>query len=202
MDKLTELFENNRRWSDRIKKETPDFFNDLSEGQIPDYLWIGCSDSRVPANQVVDLPPGNLFVHRNIANVVLHSDLNCQSVLQYAVETLKVKHIIICGHYGCGGVGAAFKGQSMGLIDHWLRHIQDTIDEYQNEIEDIESEEEKIDRLCEINVYAQVMNVCHSPIVQGGWENGQELSVHGLIYDLETGRLQDLDLSISSLEEV
>lgn len=202
MNKLSELFKNNKQWVENIRKEHPDFFKELAQGQEPEYLWIGCSDSRVPATQVADLGPGDMFVHRNVANVVLHSDLNIQSVIQYAVEALKVKHIIICGHYGCGGVTAAYENQSMGLIDNWLQNIKDVIDKNRRELEGLESQEEKVNQLCEINVHAQVMNVCRSPFVQQAWETGQELSVHGLIYDLKTGLLNDLDLCVSSRDEI
>lgn len=201
MKKLPELFENNQKWAKRMQEKHPDFFKELSKDQNPEYLWIGCSDSRVPANQIVDLSPGDIFVHRNIANVVSHSDLNCQSVLQYAVEVLKVKHIIVSGHYGCGGVKAAYEDKSLGLIDNWLTHIRDVYDQNREELEQLDSEDKKINRFCELNVHAQVMNVCHSPFVQKAWKNGQELSVHGWIYDLKTGHLKDLDLCISSLEE-
>lgn len=202
MSKLSELFEKNRQWVEQIREKNPGFFKELSEGQSPDYLWIGCSDSRVPATQVVDLEPGDMFVHRNVANVVLHSDLNFQSVLQYSVEALKVKHIIVCGHYGCGGVTAAYENQDLGLLNNWLQNIKDVIADNRDEVDGIKSEKEKINRLCEINVHAQVMNVCRSPFVQQAWKNGQGLSVHGLIYDLETGLLKDLDLCISSAGEV
>lgn len=202
MNNLPDLFESNREWVKKIRTQHPDFFKELAQGQEPEYLWIGCSDSRVPATQAVDLGPGDMFVHRNVANVVLHSDLNIQSVIQYAVEALKVKHVIVCGHYGCGGVTAAYENQSMGLIDNWLQNIKDVIDQNRNKIEDIDSKEDKVNRLCEINVHAQVMNVCRSPFVQQAWENGQELSVHGLIYDLKTGLLNDLDLCISSKKEM
>ncbi len=202
MKKLPELFEKNREWAKQIREEYPDFFKELSKDQNPEYLWIGCSDSRVPANQIIDLSPGDLFVHRNIANVVVHSDLNCQSVIQYAVDALKVKHIIVCGHYGCGGVKAAFENQSLGLIDNWLQHIKDVQKQYQDELDKIDSKTDKVNRLCEINVHEQVMNVCHSPFVQEAWKSGQEISVHGWIYDLKNGLLNDLDLCISSAEEL
>lgn len=201
MKKLTELFENNREWVEQIREKQPDFFKDLAEGQQPDYLWIGCSDSRVPATQVADLNPGDMFVHRNIANVVLHSDLNIQSVIQYAVASLKVKHIIVCGHYGCGGVTAAYEDQDLGLINNWLQNIKDVIADNRDKVEGIKSQKEKINRLCELNVHAQVRNICRSPFVQQAWEKGHELSVHGLIYDLETGLLKDLDINISSAAE-
>ncbi len=201
MKKLPSLFENNRKWAKRIKEEQPDFFEELSKDQNPEYLWIGCSDSRVPANEIVDLAPGDLFVHRNVANLVVHSDLNSQAVIQYAVEVLKVKHVIVCGHYGCGGVRAALQNQSFGLIDNWLLHIKDIYKRFEDEIAGIEDQEERVDKLCELNVYAQVMNVCHNPFVQKAWNKDQNLSVHGWIYSLEDGLIKDLDLCISSNEE-
>lgn len=201
MKKLPELFENNRQWAEQMRQKHPDFFDELSGGQNPDYLWIGCADSRVPANEVVGLSAGNLFVHRNIANVILHSDLNSQSVLQYGVEVLQVKHVIVCGHYGCGGVTSAYEGTDLGLIDNWLRHIQDIIDANRDEIEGIKSKKKKIDRLCELNVRAQVKNVCRSPFLQRAWAKGQNISVHGWIYSLKDGLLNDLGLCISSAEE-
>ena len=201
MSNLPELFENNRQWAEQMRDKHPDFFDELAAGQSPDYLWIGCADSRVPASEVVGLTAGDMFVHRNVANVILHSDLNAQSVLQYAVEVLKVKHVIVCGHYGCGGVTAAYEGSDFGLIDNWLQNVSDVIDDHREAISDIDSKEDKINRLCEINVGAQVHNVCRSPFVQDAWEAGQDLSVHGLIYSLENGLLTDLDLCISSAEE-
>ena len=201
MSNLPELFENNRQWAEQMRDKHPDFFDELAAGQSPDYLWIGCADSRVPASEVVGLTAGDMFVHRNVANVILHSDLNAQSVLQYAVEVLKVKHVIVCGHYGCGGVTAAYEGSDFGLIDNWLQNVSDVIDDHREAISDIDYKEDKINRLCEINVGAQVHNVCRSPFVQDAWEAGQDLSVHGLIYSLENGLLTDLDLCISSAEE-
>lgn len=201
MSKPTDLLDNNRQWADRLKNEHPKRLEEMAEGQSPEYLWIGCSDSRVPATQVVDLAPGDMFVHRNIANVVLHSDLNCQSVLQYAVTVLQVRHIIVCGHYGCGGVTAALENQRLGLIDHWLRHVKDIYKDHMDEISDIEDRQDKINRLCEINVQAQVLNICHSPFVQEAWQKGQDLSVHGWIYSLDNARIKNLDISISSADE-
>ena len=201
MEKLPNLFKNNRKWAEQIQNEDPNFFKELAQGQSPEYLWIGCADSRVPATQIVDLAPGDLFVHRNVANLIIHSDLNSQAVLQYSVEVLKVKHIIVCGHYGCGGVQAAMQNQSLGLIDNWLMHIRDTYHKFEEEITSITDETEKVNRLCERNVEAQVYNVCHNPFVQKAWNSGQQLSVHGLIYSLENGLLKDLDLCISSNEE-
>ncbi|MFH5834148.1 carbonate dehydratase [Halalkalibaculum sp. DA3122] len=202
MKSLPELFENNRTWAERVEQEHPGFFSELAKGQNPQILWIGCSDSRVPANQVVDLPPGSLFVHRNVANVVVHSDLNCQSVLQYSVEVLKVKHIVVSGHYGCGGVTAALKGQSFGLIDNWLSHIQDVIVQHEGELSSISDEQKRVNRMCELNVRAQVINVCRSPFVQQAWEKGQTLSVHGWIYDLKDGLLSDLDVTVGGKKDL
>ena len=191
MSELKHIFEKNRAWAESITAENPDFFYRLSQQQSPDYMWIGCADSRVPANQIVGLPPGEVFVHRNIANVVVHTDLNCLSVLQFAVDVLKVKHIIVCGHYGCGGVKAALENQEHGLIDNWLRHIKDVIRFNAHEFEGL-SHTEKIDRLCELNVKEQVMNVSQTTIVQNAWRRGAELTVHGWIYNIENGILHDL----------
>jgi carbonic anhydrase len=197
MDSITSLLQNNERWASHIEAEDSEFFTRLEEGQHPPFLWIGCSDSRVPANQIVDEEPGQLFVHRNIANLVVHSDVNAQSVIQYAVSVLKVEHIIICGHYNCGGVKAALGNETMGLLDHWLGNLRDIFETHKAEIEQIEDEEEKVRRCCEINVKAQVFNVSQSPFVQKAWRDGQSLSIHGLIYDLHDGRLKDLGISIS-----
>ncbi|HET6527476.1 MAG TPA: carbonate dehydratase [Balneolaceae bacterium] len=200
MDKLKELFNGNSTWAGGIKEGNPDFFSDLAKGQSPEYLWIGCSDSRVPANQLADLMPGEMFVHRNIANVVVHSDLNSLSVIQYAVEVLKVKHVIVCGHYGCGGVKAALGEQDNGLIDNWLRHIKDVEHAHAEKLGGL-SDQEKHDLLCELNVKAQVKNVCATTFVQDRWKEHSNLTVHGLIYDLKDGLLKDLDISVSSLRE-
>ncbi len=199
---LKKLFDNNKKWAEDIKKGEPDFFKKLSKQQNPEYLWIGCSDSRVPANQIIGLMPGEVFVHRNISNVVVHTDLNCLSVLQYAVEILEVKHIIICGHYGCSGVKAAMDGKEHGLIDNWLRHIKDVYRLHQNEIDSILESNKKINRLCELNVVEQVANVCQTTIAQNAWKSGKDLTVHGWIYDISDGLLRDMDVSISSLEEI
>lgn len=201
MPSLRTLFDQNRAWVEQTEAQDPEFFSRLAEQQSPDYLWIGCSDSRVPASQIVGLGPGELFVHRNIANVVVHTDLNCLSVIQYAVEALQVEHIIVCGHYGCGGVQAALRDSKLGLIDNWLRHIQDVIGKHQDLLSNIENEKERTNRLCELNVIEQVANVCQTPIVQSAWERGQTLSVHGWIYNLADGLLRDLDTHISSQEE-
>jgi carbonic anhydrase len=199
---LKNLFEKNRRWAENVKKSDPDFFLNLSKQQNPEYLWIGCSDSRVPANEIIDVLPGELFVHRNIANLVIHTDMNCLSVIQYAVEVLKVKHIIVCGHYGCGGIQSAFDNKEYGLIDNWLRNIKDLYRYHQTKIDALQSEKEKLDFLCELNVIEQVANVCHTTIVQGAWKSGQKLAVHGWIYSIEDGRLNDLNVCITNLDEI
>ena len=190
--KLTKIFENNKLWAEKITQADPQFFYKLSQHQNPDYLWIGCADSRVPANQIIDLPPGDVFVHRNIANVIVHTDLNALSVIQYAVEVLKVKHIIVCGHYGCGGVRAAMEDTQHGLIDNWLRHIKDVYRFHEDELDSIDDKEERFHRLCELNVVEQVRNILNTTIVQNAIDNNQELSVHGLVYDLKDGLLKDL----------
>ena len=191
MKTLKQLFDRNVDWAKGILEKDPEFFETLSRQQQPEYLWIGCSDSRVPANQIVDLPPGQVFVHRNIANVVVHTDLNCLSVIQYAVEVLKVKHIIVCGHYGCGGVAASLQDQKLGLIENWLRHIRDVIRFNAADLEGL-GEADKLNRLCELNVKEQVTNVCNTSIVRDAWEAGRELCVHGWIYDINNGLLEDL----------
>ena len=202
MNNLQSLFQKNRRWAERIKEINPDFFSELSRQQSPDYLWIGCSDSRVPANQIVDLLPGEIFVHRNIANVVVHTDLNCLSVIQFAVEVLNVKHIIVCGHYGCGGVKAAMESKEHGLIDNWLRHIKDVYRLHEDEIDKQKEHQEKLDLLCEKNVIEQVANVCHTTILQKAWKANKELSVHGWVYSVNDGILKNLDVSVSGLKQL
>ena len=197
MKTLKHLFESNLEWATSIKEKDPDFFTRLSEQQSPEYLWIGCSDSRVPANQITNLQPGEVFVHRNIANVVVHTDLNCLSVIQFAVEVLKVKHIIVCGHYGCGGIKAALENHEHGLIDNWLRHVKDVIRFNQSEFDGLEHES-KLDLLCELNVKEQVKNVCNTTIVKNAWKQGKELSIHGWIYSIENGILKDLGSSTTS----
>ncbi len=199
---LNNLFANNRKWAANIKKTDPEFFTKLSRQQTPEYLWIGCSDSRVPSNQIVDLLPGEIFVHRNIANVVIHTDLNCLSVIQYAVEILKVKHIIVCGHYGCGGIRAALEKRSYGLIDTWLRHINDVYRYHQDKLDTVTDEKEKLNLLCELNVIEQVNNVCHTSIVQKAWKSGVELTVHGWIYSIEDGILKNLDTCVAGICEI
>ena len=199
---LNHLFLNNRAWADGIRRQDPEFFERLSRQQSPAYLWIGCADSRVPANEIVGLMPGDLFVHRNVANIVVHTDLNCLSVIQYAVEALKVRHIIVCGHYGCGGVFAALHGQELGLIDNWLRHVQDVREKHRAELESLASEVLQHDRLCELNVIEQLIHVCQTSIVQGAWSRGQSLSVHGWIYSISDGLLRDLGLCITNATEL
>jgi carbonic anhydrase len=199
---LKDLFERNRNWAAKIKRNDPDFFRKLSAQQNPEILWIGCSDSRVPANEIVNLMPGEIFVHRNIANIVIHTDLNCLSVIHYAVEVLKVKHIIVCGHYGCGGIRSALDNREHGLIDNWLRHIKDVYRFHQEKIDAMENQQAKINLLCELNVIEQVANVCHTTIVQNAWKSGRDLTVHGWIYSIENGILKDLDVCISGIDEI
>jgi carbonic anhydrase len=199
---LKNLFEKNKQWATRIKSADPDFFLKLAKQQSPEYLWIGCSDSRVPANEIVDLLPGEIFVHRNIANLMVHTDFNCLSVLQYATDVLKVKHIIVCGHYGCGGVKAAMDKQEHGIIDNWLRNIKDIYRYHQQQIDALETDKEKQDLLCELNVIEQVANVCHTTIVQNAWKSGRELTVHGWIYSIEDGILQDLNVCVANANEI
>ncbi|HET6568204.1 MAG TPA: carbonate dehydratase [Rhodothermales bacterium] len=201
MRTLSNLFQNNRAWADRIKAQEPDFFSDLAQQQNPAILWIGCSDSRVPANQIVGLRPGEVFVHRNISNVVVHTDLNCLSVIQYAVDVLKVQHVIVCGHYGCGGVQAALQNSRFGLIDNWLRHVQDVAKKHAAELARCSGADERLHRLCELNVIEQVMNVCQTTIVQDAWERGQSLAVHGWIYSIHDGLLRDLDMCVTRPDE-
>ncbi|HUF23391.1 MAG TPA: carbonate dehydratase [Vicinamibacterales bacterium] len=202
MSSLSVLFDNNRSWARRITERDPGFFTSLSEQQSPRYLWIGCSDSRVPANEIVGLRPGELFVHRNVANVVVHTDLNYLSVLQYAVDVLKVEHVIVCGHYGCGGVTAAYLKSSFGLVDNWLRHVQDVRERHEALIAAAGSEAAAIDRLCELNVIEQVRDVCQATIVQDAWRRAQPLAVHGWIYDLHDGLLRDLQCTAAAESDV
>src|SRR5512141_642180 len=198
MRKLEHLLENNRRWSEDIRRREPTFFTELAEQQTPEYLWIGCSDSRVSANTIVGLMPGEIFVHRNIANLVEHTDMNCLSVIQFAVDVLKVKHIIISGHYGCGGVLAALDGARHGLIDNWLRHIQDTANLYAEVLSKIPNMSERVDKLCELNVIEQVINTSETTIVQDAWARGQELTIHAWIYGLKDGIVRDLDITLEN----
>lgn len=200
MKDLQRLIQQNREWSKAIREDDPDFFPTLAKQQSPKFLWIGCSDSRVPANQLVGLVPGEMFVHRNVANVVVHTDFNCLSVMQYAVDVLRVEHIIVCGHHGCGGVKAAMENSQLGLIDNWLRHVQDVIRDHEPALTRIDDETKRLDRLCELNVIEQVLNVARTTIVQSAWQRGQELVVHGLIYGLEDGLVRDLKVSIDCAE--
>jgi carbonic anhydrase len=199
---LNHLFENNRLWAQQTCAEDPEFFVKLSRQQSPEYLWIGCSDSRVPANQIVGLLPGELFVHRNVANVVVHTDLNCLSVMQFAVDVLQVKHIIVCGHYGCGGVRAALRNDRLGLIDNWLRHIQDVQQKHRAELAALAEETTQGNRLCELNVIEQVVNVCQTTVLQEAWTRGQVLTVHGWIYSLQDGLLRDLKMTVTRPDEL
>ncbi len=202
MGDLNRLFQNNREWAEEIRRRDPEFFPTLSRQQSPKYLWIGCSDSRVPANEIVGLMPGELFVHRNVANVVVHTDLNCLSVIQFAVDFLKVKHIIVCGHYGCGGVRAALRNDRLGLIDNWLRHVQDVQEKHAAQIAELADPEAACDRLCELNVIEQALDVCQTTVVGDAWQRGQDLTVHGWIYSLADGLLRDLKISIAGLTEI
>jgi carbonic anhydrase len=199
---LAPLLQNNRDWSHAMRAEDPEFFSRLVAQQAPEYLWIGCADSRVPANEIVNLLPGELFVHRNVANVVVHTDLNCLSVLQYAVEVLKVKHILVVGHYGCGGVRAAMQNLKLGLINNWLRHVQDVHQKYDSHLATLMEDEARADRLCELNVMEQVVNVCQTTVVEGAWERGHDVTVHGWIYRLSDGRIRDLGMSVSANESI
>ena len=201
MRALRQLFDNNRVWAERIRRQDPDFFRKLSQQQSPAYLWIGCSDSRVPANEIVGLLPGELFVHRNVANLVVHTDLNCLSVMQFAVDVLKVRHIIVCGHYGCSGVRAALRRERIGLSDNWLRHVQDVRQKHHDCVAAAGAEAAAGDRLCELNVIEQVANVCQTTIARDAWERGQELAVHGWVYGLHDGLLRDLDTTVTGAQE-
>jgi carbonic anhydrase len=201
MKTLTRLFDNNRAWAEGISEREPEFFRTLARQQSPEYLWIGCSDSRVPATQLVALSPGDMFVHRNVANLVVHTDLNCLSVMQFAVDALKVKHVIVCGHYGCGGVKAALENARLGLIDNWLRHVQDVAEKYAEALSRAADDRERLRLLCELNAREQVLNVCRTTIVQAAWERGQELSVHGWIYGIEDGLLRDLGVCVTGPED-
>jgi carbonic anhydrase len=198
-DQLNELIRRNHAWSERVRAEDPEFFSRLSQQQAPEYLWIGCSDSRVPANQIIDMAPGEVFVHRNVANVVVHTDLNCLSVIQFSVDVLKVKHILVVGHYGCGGVYAGLTRQRLGLVDNWIRHVTDVADKHGECIEHA-AQGERHDRLCELNVIEQVQNVCLTTIVRDAWARGQDLSVHGWVYSLRNGLVHDMAMNVDSYE--
>jgi len=202
MSDLKHLFEKNRAWSASIRDDDPDFFDRLAQLQSPEYLWIGCSDSRVPANQITGLQPGEVFVHRNVANVVVHSDLNCLSVMQFSVDVLRVKHILVVGHYGCGGVKAAYTGMRLGLVDNWLRHIQDVRQKHENLLDPEGRLDAQVDRLCELNVIEQALNVCQTTVVRDAWERGQELTVHAWIYGLADGIVRDLGFSVAKADHV
>ena len=201
MRSLHPLFESNRSWADEVKARDPDFFRTLVGQQSPNYLWIGCADSRVPANEIVGLLPGELFVHRNVANIVVHTDLNCLSVLQYAVDVLDVEHVIVCGHYGCGGVQAALRNSRLGLIDNWLRHVHDVMKKHRARLDELPDEASRLRRLCDLNVMEQVLNVSETTIVQSAWDRGKALEVHGWIYDLHDGLLKDLSVCVKSPAE-
>ena len=202
MKNLSLLFENNRKWASQISQTNPSFFSKLAQQQTPEFLWIGCSDSRVPANEIIGLLPGELFVHRNVANLVIHTDMNCLSVLQYAVEILKIKHVIVCGHYGCGGVKAALESEPHGLIDNWLRHIRDIHQRRGSDLLQFSTEEERINRLCELNVIEQVKNVGNTTIIQEAWQRNQKVTIHGWIYAISDGLLKDLNACISSSSDL
>jgi len=199
---LGHLFENNRAWAADMTRQAPDFFLRLCGQQTPQYLWIGCSDSRVPANQIVGLQPGEMFVHRNVANVVSHTDLNCLSAIQFAVEVLRIGHIIVCGHYGCGGVLAALRDDKLGLVDNWLRHVQDVRAKHQDQLDRLQGEQQRHERLCELNVVEQVVNVSRTTVVRDAWSKGQPLAVHGWIYDLRDGLLRDLGMCVTTEAEL
>lgn len=198
MESLSHLFENNRYWSTRMRNQDPEFFAKLIHQQAPEYLWIGCSDSRVPANEIVDLMPGELFVHRNVANVVVHTDLNCLSVVQFAVDILKVRHIMVVGHYGCGGVRVALEKRKVGLADNWLRHVQDVVEKHRGYLDAIEDPVQRRERLCELNVIEQVRNLCQTTIIEDAWQRQQDLTVHGWCYRLDDGLVTNLDFSVDS----
>jgi len=201
MRTLKKLFDNNRAWAEKIRAQQPDFFDKLSHQQSPEYLWIGCSDSRLPPNDITGLLPGELFVHRNVANVVVHTDFNCLSVMEYAVVVLKIKHIIVCGHYGCGGVQAALRNSELGLIDNWLRHIRDVYYRHETRLTQITEESQRWARLCELNVIEQVNNVSNTTIVHDAWKRGYDLTLHGWVYSLQDGLLRDLNVCITNLQE-
>ncbi|MFT6985130.1 MAG: carbonic anhydrase [Psychromonas sp.] len=202
MSVLDDLLKSNEQWAAKINKEDPTFFSQLAEQQSPDYLWIGCSDSRVPAIQLLGMMPGDIFVHRNIANLVVHTDLSCMSVIQYAVDILQVKHIIVTGHYDCGGIKAAMQKQSFDLIDGWLRNIKDTYVKYSDSFSDEMTEDQRMNHLTELNVIEQAKNVCHTTCVQEAWSRGQELTVHGFIYSVKDGRLKDLNMNFDNLDKI
>ena len=198
MPLLQNLLDNNRAWAAEVVRQDPEFFSRLAHQQAPQYFWIGCSDSRVPANQIVGLLPGEMFVHRNVANVVAHTDLNCLSAMQFAVEVLKVRHIIVCGHYGCGGVGAALRGDRLGLVDNWLRHVQDVKDKHATELATLADDRARNERLCELNVMEQVANIARTTVVRDAWAAGATLTIHGWVYDIRDGLMRDLEVSLGT----
>lgn len=198
MSSIQHLFDNNQQWAENIKQKEPDFFKHLSEQQNPEYLWIGCSDSRVPANELLGMQPGEVFVHRNIANLVVHTDLNCLSVIQYAVDVLKVKHIIVCGHYGCGGVIASLDDKSHGLIDNWLHHIKDVYRFHKERLNAVTDDTKRLNLLCELNVIEQVANICNTTILKKAWDSGQQITIHAFVYNIHDGILKDLEVSVGS----
>ncbi len=202
MSSLAHLFENNRAWADSMRRSDPAFFSKLAQQQTPEYLWIGCSDSRVPANQIIGLLPGDVFVHRNVANVVVHTDLNCLSVLQFAIDVLKVQHIIVCGHYGCGGVGAALRRERHGLVDNWLGHVHDVVVKHELRLAAIRDDAKRLARVCELNVIEQVANVAQTTVVRDAWQRGQLVTLHGWIYGIEDGLLRDLKMTAQRPEQV
>ncbi|PWQ96107.1 carbonate dehydratase [Leucothrix pacifica] len=199
---LENIFENNRQWAKKILKKDPQFFEKLQEQQNPNYFWIGCSDSRVPASEIMNLLPGEVFVQRNVANQVVHSDMNCLTALQFAVDVLKVRHVIVCGHYSCGGVKAAYGKERHGLVDNWLLHVRDVITKHSKALDQIDNESEKLDRICELNVIEQVENICSTTTMEDAWARGQDIKVHGLIYSLKDGHLRNLNMSITGSDEV
>jgi carbonic anhydrase len=202
MKHLPELLDRNRKWAQRVRQVNPDFFKNLSRQQAPKYMWIGCADSRVPATEIVDLAPGDIFVHRNVANVVVHSDFNCLSVLEFAVAVLKVEHVIVVGHYGCGGVRAVLDSQTLGLADNWLGHVRDIKERHKEELDRIYEEEKRFDRLCELNVLEQARNVCKSTVLRGAWKRAQDVTVHGWIYDLKDGLIRDLGFCVDRESQI
>ncbi len=199
---LEHLFVNNRTWVENVLHDEPDFFEKLRHQQSPEYLWIGCSDSRVPANQIIGLPPGEIFVHRNVANVVVHTDLNCLSVLHFAVEVLKVKHVILCGHYGCSGIAAALDGARLGISDNWLQHVRDTLEKHRASLDQLADRESKLRKLCELHVAEQVMNIARTTVVRDAWARQQSLTLHGWVYGIEDGLLRSLGLELGGSEDV
>lgn len=199
---LEKLFENNKKWATKILEEDPHFFEKLQQQQNPEYFWVGCSDSRVPASEIMNLLPGEVFVQRNVANQVVHSDMNCLTALQFAVDVLKVRHVIVCGHYSCGGIKAAVGRERHGLVDNWLLHVRDTVKKHRKKLDVITDEREKLDRVCELNVIEQVVNICNTTTLEDAWARGQEVMVHGLIYSIQDGHLRDLNLSIESADQV